>query len=197
MSKKRKILIIANGQSALQGKYGNEIDEFSVIGRINNYEINGYSEYVGSKTNIWFNGANQGLKKRKNKPQKIVTLIPSHVQKKITNLNKLVNRRVGIVDEECIIVNINKVNEYEMKLNTKRVTTGTMSILWSLENFEDVYIYGFDFFIKYKSHYFDNKLKSFLKDKGVIPKAKKHDMVIEKQFVENLIDNKKIKLLNE
>ena len=56
-----KILIIGNGSSVLSQKLGDKINEISIIARINNYQINGYEDYIGSKTDIWINGANSKL----------------------------------------------------------------------------------------------------------------------------------------
>ena len=61
---KNILLIIANGPSALKEKLGDRIDQFNAIGRINNYTTNNFEKFIGSKTNIWFNGANQRLKIR-------------------------------------------------------------------------------------------------------------------------------------
>ena len=63
MSKQNEILIIGNGRSVLDYTFGTWINSFSMIGRINNFSINKYSKYIGDKTDIWFNGANQNLKK--------------------------------------------------------------------------------------------------------------------------------------
>ena len=56
------ILIIANGPSVLSFKYGSLINEFKNVARINNYSISKHKKYIGEKTDIWFNGANQGIK---------------------------------------------------------------------------------------------------------------------------------------
>ena len=194
--KKNKIIIIANGESILQNNYGDLIDEFPVVGRINNYQIDGYQKYIGSKTSIWFNGANQGLHKRKKFQNEIIVLIPSSVQKKKGDINKIIKSRLGIQNNRYNQIAINKISEYEKKCHLDRLTTGTLSILWAIENYKEVYIYGFDFFIDSKSHYFDNKLISTMKNKGIIPKANKHDMNKEKTYIDNLVENGKLQILN-
>ena len=194
--KNNKIIIIGNGSSILNNNYGDIINRFPAIGRINNYRLNSYEDYVGSKTSIWFNGANQGLHKRKNIPNKIIVLIPSLVQKKYSDCHQIIKSRLGIKKNKYQMISINKMNGYEKKCNSNRLTTGTASILWAMENYEQVYIYGFDFFIDSKSHYFDNKLMSTLKNSGIIPKAKKHDTYKEKIYIDNLILNGKLKILN-
>ena len=67
MTNKKKLLIIANGPSPLKNTFGDAIDKFKEIGRINNYTTNNFEKFIGSKTTIWFNGANQGLKVRQKK----------------------------------------------------------------------------------------------------------------------------------
>ena len=62
------ILIIGNGRSVLDYSFGEQINKFTVVGRINNYSTIKYEDYVGHKTDIWFNGANQNLKKRRSIP---------------------------------------------------------------------------------------------------------------------------------
>jgi len=196
MIKNKKIIIVANGSSVLKNNYGDLIDQFPVVGRINNYKLNSYENHTGSKTSIWFNGANQGLYKRKNIPDEIIILIPSLIQKNRIKPHEIIKSRLGIQNNQYQLIAINKMNEYEKKCDTDRLTTGTASILWAMENYEQVYIYGFDFFIDSKSHYFDNKLMSTLKNSGIIPKAKKHDTYKEKIYIDNLILNGKLKILN-
>ena len=196
-NKEKKIIIIGNGESAINKKYGQIIDNFEFIGRINNFQIDRYSNYIGSKTSIWFNGANQGLVRRKKIPDNIVVLIPSKINKQKKDINKFVNNRLGTTKEQCNIINYNTIRKYEQQVDSDRLTTGTYSILWALDNFKEVFIYGFDFFINSKSHYFDNALISILKNKGIISKAKKHDMKKEKAYIDNLISNGKLKVLNE
>ena len=157
-----KILIIGNGESVLKNKFGANINNFDNIARINNYKINGYEDYIGSKTSIWFNGANQGLTKKAKIPNNIIIFIPSIIQKKGTDLHSRIKSRIGIKKKQYKLVTKNKIIEYEKKCNSRRLTTGTYSILWALENYKEVHIYGFDFFIDSKSHYNDNFINNLL-----------------------------------
>ena len=75
--KKNTILIIANGSSVLSYEYGALINTFENVARINNYSISKHDKYIGDKIDIWFNGANQGLKKRKIlDQQQVVVFVP-------------------------------------------------------------------------------------------------------------------------
>ena len=97
MNKKNSILIIANGESALDENYGDIINDFSTIARINNYSIDGFEKYIGNKTDIWFNGANSKLKLRPKYTSKIIVLLPSErLIKKKNILNKYVSKRLNI-----------------------------------------------------------------------------------------------------
>ena len=194
--KQNKIIIVANGASVLKKEYGDLIDKFSVVGRINNYETVGFEKFVGSKTDIWFNGANQGLKKRKNLPFKIIILIPSEIQKKkgVSYCNSLIKKRLNLNNYD--LISIDEICKLEHQCDSSRLTTGTSSILWALNNFKKVYIYGFDFFIDSKSHYFDNPIIAKIKNIGIIPKAQKHNTVKEKFYIEKLISKKIIRLFD-
>jgi hypothetical protein len=93
MPKRNEILIIGNGRSVLDNSFGEKINQFPVVGRINNYSTIEFEECVGHKTDIWFNGANQNLQKRKEMPKEVVVFIPVEIlqQKKKKYMIELVN----------------------------------------------------------------------------------------------------------
>ncbi len=188
-SLEKTLLIVAGGESVLKNEYGNEIDVFDTVGRINNYRIAGFKEYVGTKTDIWFNGANQGLKKRADIPERVIVLIPAEILKrKGESIHQRICTRLGVDREDYELVPRSDILEYESHIGVKRPTTGTSSILWGIDHFETVVIHGFDFFIDTKSHYNDNVLLRWLVSQGRIKKAGKHDMQQEKKYVESLIE---------
>ncbi len=185
------IIIIGGGQSILNHKLGKFIDSFPTIGRINNYKTYGFEEFIGSKTNIWFNGANQGLKKNKVIPHGVVVLIPPNIWAE--NGGKIHDRIIKRLNTNSYeLVPKKYMDKFESEVNTQRLTTGTNSILWALENFNRVYIHGFDFFIDSKTHYNDGKIKKWLIENGLIKKAQKHNTAKEKQYIEKLISQGKI-----
>lgn len=187
------LLITANGKSVLDNELGLQIDKFEIVGRINNYETEGFEKYIGSKTNIWFNGANQGLKKRKDIPDRIVVLIPFDIlQRKGDAIHTRISGRLGVERGKYELVPRSDMIEYERLIGAERPTTGTSSILWGIKHFDQVVIHGFDFFVDSKSHYNDNLLTGWLVEKGIFAKAGKHDMQREKQYIEMLIDEGKV-----
>jgi len=198
MSKRKEILIIGNGRSVLEYSFGKQINTISIVGRINNFTIRNYSEYIGQRTDIWFNGANQNLKRQKVIPDEVVVFIPPGIlRRKKEKIHDRISRRLHIDKEKYSLISPETMENYEILTGVKRPTTGTSCILWAVENFEKVIIHGFDFFIDSKSHYNDNFITKWLIDWGINKKGGKHDMMAEKIYVEKLIQDKKVIQLEE
>ena len=199
--KKDCILIIGNSPSILKNKYGNEINKFSEIARINNYKINNYQKFLGSKTTIWINGANKYLKKPKIIPQNIIVLIPYEILKnKYERVIKRTPKRLKLNPNQFSIINKEKIKNYEKLSGINRPSTGLNTILWSIENYKKVIIHGFDFFENSNNHYFDSKIKKIINRfifKNKFRKDKYHNFNAEKLYVESLIENKKIITLSD
>ena len=175
------ILIIGNGRSVLDYSFGEQINKFTVVGRINNYSTKKYEEYVGYKTDIWFNGANQNLKKKRSIPSEVVVFIPPEI---LHRKGKTIYHRIS-----------NRLNIKQ--LGVTRPTTGTSSILWAMENYKKVIIHGFDFFIDSKTHYNENIINKWLIDLGLNKKAGKHNMDAEKKYINTQIQENKVIQLKE
>ena len=198
MSKRKEILIIGNGRSVLDHSFGKQINKFSIVGRINNYSIDNYAEYVGGKTDIWFNGANQNLKRQKVIHNEIVVFIPPEIlRRKKEKIHDRISRRLHIEKEKYSLIPLETMENYEILIGVKRPMTGTACILWAVENFEKVIIHGFDFFIDSKSHYNDNFITKWLINLGINKKGGKHNMMAEKIYIEKLIQDKKVIQLKE
>jgi hypothetical protein len=198
MSKRKEILIIGNGRSVLDHSFGEQINAIPIVGRINNFSVENYSEYVGVKTDIWFNGANQNLKRQKVIPNEVVVFIPPGIlRRKKEKIHDRISRRLHIDKEKYSLIPLETMENYEILTGVKRPTTGTSCILWAVENFEKVIIHGFDFFIDSKSHYNDNFITKWLIDWGINKKGGKHNMMAEKIYIEKLIQDKKVIQLKE
>ena len=198
MSKRKEILIIGNGRSVLEYSFGKQINTISIVGRINNFSIKNYSEYIGQRTDIWFNGANQNLKRQKVIPDEVVVFIPPEIlRRKKEKVYDQISNRLHIDKKYYSLMPLEVMENYEKITGVKRPTTGTASILWAVENFEKVLIHGFDFFIDSKSHYNDNFINKWLIEKGINKKGGKHNMMAEKIYIEKLIQDKKVIQLKE
>tara|TARA_Y100001970_G_C14171821_1_gene824599 strand:- start:460 stop:1065 length:606 start_codon:yes stop_codon:yes gene_type:complete len=191
------ILIIGNGNSVIKNELGEYINKYNYIARINNYKIKGYEKYLGEKTDIWLNGANSKLNKRNKYPEEILVFIPSLIlDAKKNEVIEHVSKRLKLNYDKFKVVPKNEIIEYENIINHNRLTTGLYAILWGLKYFNNVVIYGFDFFIDSKTHYFDSKFERFLSN-YILRKGHKHDNKKEKEYVDKMILNKKIKRLED
>ena len=198
MPKRNEILIIGNGRTVLDHSFGEQINAIPIVGRINNFSVENYTEYVGVKTDIWFNGANQNLKRQKVIPNEVVVFIPPGLlRRKKEKIHDRISRRLHIDKEKYSLIPLETMENYEILTGVKRPMTGTACILWAVENFEKVIIHGFDFFIDSKSHYNDNFITKWLIDWGINKKGGKHNMMAEKIYIEKLIQDKKVIQLKE
>jgi len=198
MARNDLILIIGNGRSVLDYSFGEQINKFSVVGRINNYSTKKFENFVGHKTDIWFNGANQNLKRQKVIPNEVVVFIPPGIlRRKKEKIHGRISRRLHIDKAKYSLIPLEVMETFEKISGVTRLTTGTASILWAVENFEKVLIHGFDFFIDSKSHYNENLINKWLINRGINKKGGKHNMIAEKQFIEKLIQEKQVILLKE
>ena len=192
--KDASILIIGNGPSAAKHELGNEIDKFDQIVRINNFVTDHLETRVGSRTDIWVNGANQGLKKRRDLPESILVMIPPVVlEHKGPAIHPRIEKRIGTKDYYLLPLEI--MSEMEKGCALDRPTTGFFAIYFFYLLGLDVTLHGFDFFVGSTAHYFDGPLKRWLKEKGIIKKAAKHNVSGEKEFVESLLQKGEIKVL--
>ena len=188
------ILIIGNGPSASQHNLGNQIDSFDQVVRINNFVTKDMEDQVGSRTDIWVNGANQGLQKRTILPENIIVMIPPVVlQRKGEDIHPRIVRRLST--ENYTLLSLDIMEKMESRCGLDRPTTGFFAIYFFYLLGLDITLHGFDFFVGSTAHYFDGPIKRWLKEKGVIRKAGKHNVSGEKEFVEDLIQKGKIKLL--
>ena len=192
----KSIVIIANAPSVLGHKLGEKIDTYQTVARINNYQIKGFENSVGTRTDIWFNGANQGLKKRKSIPESVIVFIPPEIlNRKGNSIHNRIQKRLNLNGNGYTCISLDKMLEYEKMCNIARLTTGTNAICWAMEHYEDVTIHGYDFFQKAKNHYFDGKLMNIAIKSGIKKYGKKHSLKDEKEFVFSLIKQNKIKQL--
>ena len=195
---RNSILIIANGPSTLKRKFGDIIDKFENIARINNYEISGFENYIGSKTGIWFNGGNQKLKPRPDFKGETIVFIPYEIlEKKADKIVERTSKRLKLNSNQYTLVSKEKMKYFEELSNIQSPTPGLNSILWSLDNYKRIFIHGFDFFLKGKEHYYDSSIRKKIANLKIVGTAKKHDNEAERLFVQGLVQEKRIVQLTE
>tara|TARA_B100000700_G_C14938680_1_gene805652 strand:+ start:47 stop:652 length:606 start_codon:yes stop_codon:yes gene_type:complete len=197
MTKNKEILIIANGNSIVNYNHSHYINNFSTVARINNFQIKNFEKNIGNKTDIWFHGANQGVKARKNPPKNIIVFVPSKILiKKQEHIFKIIKNRQNLNPDDYKLIDLKTIKKYENLLSLERLTTGTKSILWAMENYQKIIIHGFDFFTISKNHYFDSKIKKWFYN-NFYTLSKKHNVKDEMNYINKQIKKGKIFLLND
>jgi hypothetical protein len=193
----KNIIIIGNSPNVMNNKYGDLINTYDEVIRINNFELKGYEEYVGNKTDkIFLTFATKYSDIIFNfDPKKLYLFTADKYDDK-----KFLKERIS----KGVKIDIEKVNILEKKyfyeLNNKvgcvgkeRCTTGLIATEWCLNNYTDsiITLYGFSFFEDIKNeiipHYFSHNPK----DNGY------HNFNNEKKYFNNYINEGHLKILNK
>lgn len=192
-----KVALIGNGSSVLDKELGKHIDaEFDLIYRINRFKTKGFEKYVGRRVDGWFladtgakwlefplesiEGSNRFkefeyvficMPKFKHNPNGLpltdtVQLLPTTIEDKINN-------------------NIN--------FNPHWPTSGLIAIEFLLENYNKIYIHGFDSKSKQYEyiHYYDKGDTDRLTEKWHRPRID-HNIELEKKYLNQLRKSKKV-----
>ena len=206
-----RVLLIGNSSIDEAKKIGKSIDnDFDLVIRMNRYEIKGFEEYLGSKTNIWvlnraislgrsrvsFDGPDCSLptvfSKRVEQSQDLKKMMM------ITYLNN-VGDWVDLTQktekyESYEVANTMKVSTYLKQQWDSRMTedfykpaTGLLSIHYFLEKYDKIYIHNFDCG-KTKHYWGDNDLASE-------PMSSKHNWSFDEMLISELVQQGKIEYL--
>ena len=173
-----KIILVGNGEG--KEKNGEKIDDFDLVVRFNEFKIQGYEDYIGFKTNIVVGYKHKNVKLYDGVDELLMItekqdyIFPVELEKKIHYLDKI------------FLENLIKEYKTKSKKNGAYPTSGYRAIKYFLKEYpdDDLYLVGFDFF-KTK-HYFNSNHIHW----------EKHDSQYEEEYVNVLLMNKKIKLLN-
>jgi len=189
-----RVILLGNGPSALTGDGGGKIDAFERVVRLNNFVTDDLADRVGRRTDLWINGANQGLKRRSRIPERILVMIPSSIlREKGLAIHERIRQRLGT--EVYHLVPVEEIEALEQWCGLSRPTTGLYGILFLTALGLDLTLHGFDFFLGATHHYFDAAWKRWLKEKGIVRKGSKHSLERERDFVLQLQDVGRIRFL--
>ena len=101
MGKARKILIIGNGGSCLQRRIGHLIDRFDGdIARFNEYQITGYEQFVGTRTDVHITHSKLKVETVK-KPERFV--ITAKYKRKVKKELKMKDPTTGLLAVKCYV----------------------------------------------------------------------------------------------
>ena len=203
-----KVLLIANGPSAIEKELGERIDsnEFDKVIRFNRWKFNedgsehknNYSKFIGTRCDYWIindlhlTETKLGIAKR-NLYEAVLVVIP-----KFKFNPNMVNQ------VEAQYSNIRFIpSEYEDSVNSisnfspKWPSTGIMGIHFAIHHFDEVYLHGFDFYdTKYDNlHYFEGKDAPHGLNKFKFNPSKDHTPETEKKYIEYILKNHNVKFL--
>tara|TARA_Y100000310_G_scaffold278373_1_gene296782 strand:+ start:89 stop:694 length:606 start_codon:yes stop_codon:yes gene_type:complete len=187
-----KVILVGNGSSVLDNEMGEYIDsEFDLVYRINRFKTKGFENYVGNRVDGWFL-ADTGVQwiivpkeeiegSMRWKEFEYVFIYCPNFKYDIGKIEYASN----IIDEIQMIPptyedNINSI----VDLKPMWPTTGLVSIQFLLENYQNIYIHGFDSHNdKYEYiHYYDKGDPDRLTSKYKQPRVD-HNYNAEKKYL--------------
>lgn len=168
-----KVIVVGNGASVLKNKQGKFIDDHDIVIRLGGYKIEGYENFVGSKTDIWSNGVstikiwkyfnedvvnkhlwvmipedvftdNEYLKKWQNVKYEERQFSQFTHNEKMEKLK--LNNMVECISNRHLEILLEElmVEKYHVDSNVLRPTLGICTIFAALQKYNHVNIVGFD-----------------------------------------------------
>jgi len=207
-----KVIVMGNAPSVLFNEFGNKIDKFDKVIRINNYVIQGYEKYVGTKTHIYVRSHNYEFEPYDALEYEEVWL-KSHWTRweKKLGILPLKNMKKAMKEKENIKTLPHKGSKIEASISYKiSKTSGLQAIEQAIQRFyvkdNPIYIYGFNFFNRkidgymetkcHRPHYFLNEPPGSYK-MFTSTEFWKNDYNVERKMVLKWIDEGKVKPLFE
>jgi hypothetical protein len=179
ISKNLNISIIFPSKEILKKEYGSEIDKSDYVIRFNDYIIDGYEKYVGTKTDLILVN-NETIKKGLIKDKNCFIIGSTRVEQ---NIN------INLIDYDSVKNNLKNI--YDFNLTKDQLpTAGFLIITMLIENkFENINVFGFENIDngkhKYTYYYKENRNKQNIKT---------HRYIDELSILRMFDSNKKIKL---
>jgi len=197
-----KILIVGNGPSALENKYGELIDsgDWDIVMRFNRWnknddgtEHNDYSEYIGTRCDYWMINdlrLQVGINRRNEYSGVFVVCPKFKYNQQVFNQieNQYENIKFMPMEYEEYI------NENIVDFSPKWPSTGVIGMYFATLHFDEVFLYGFDTYDnKYDNiHYFEDKPNKYKGESN-----KDHEPSKEKEFIKLIKERYSVKLLEE
>jgi len=197
-----KILIVGNGPSALENKYGELIDsgDWDIVMRFNRWnknddgtKHNDYSEYIGTRCDYWMINdlrLQVGINRR-NDYSGVFVVCPKF------KYNQQVFQQIENQYENIKFMPMEYeeyINENIVDFSPKWPSTGVIGMYFATLHFDEVFLYGFDTYDnKYDNiHYFEDKPNKYKGESN-----KDHEPSKEKEFIKLIKERYSVKLLEE
>lgn len=146
--KSTNIILVGNGSSVLDKQNGLLINSFDTVVRFNSFKIKGYEAHVGTKTNIWFTVNSHHIERIQD--FKSIICHSWACENECENFKKIKNKRA-----DATMVNKELIKSIPVKLPS----TGLIAIFYFLNQYNEIYITGFDWWDRNKHHYGDNEIR--------------------------------------
>lgn len=145
-------VLVGNGMSAVQYILGPTIDRFETVCRFNEFEIEGYETFVGTKTDIWFRNLSSRQRWRPiNQFQEVILqLVEYPGYGAMTHLHNT----LPAVEPDTIA----EIRKY-VPNRGENLSTGIQAIGHMIKRAGQVYVIGFDMFTP-PSLYFEPRDKA-------------------------------------
>lgn len=202
-----KVLLIGNSSIDSTKKVGNQIDnDFDLVARMNRFELEGYQQYLGCRTDIWiinrmislgrsnvhYGNLQTKFEERKKTSPTLNNMLMMTYLKNENDFNEVKKQTEKYSDFE--VGNTLKVSRYLKSEWDKRMTdkfykpaTGLTSIHYLIEEYDNLTIHNFD--CGKTKHYWGDT------DKASEPMSSKHNWSFDEILISELVDNGKVKYL--
>jgi hypothetical protein len=180
---KKSIIVVGNGPSVLKHEFGNIIDNFDEVVRINHYIP---SKNVGKKLTIFAHST------YKTQFYEEVPLLAKEIlvwnQINLKDFKSYETIKNTIIDREPIETLLKKHFNFNIFPQRPWCSTGIAILLHLINKYDKICIYGFDYLEKSKKlHYFETKIVN----------SAEHDSNLEKNFVDYFLKLGKLYKLEE
>jgi len=189
-----KILLVGNSPSVLDYNFADKIDNFDIVVRFNNFQLNGYEKHIGTKCTILCRRACDDVKMwPKSMFEKIICFMT--YCKWTPWMPQVINQIKHIYQEKLIVIppSITKITGEKIGLdqpNNQWCSIGVLAIDYFLQEYDHLTIHGFDHL---KPEPVNNQILHYY---PTPPKdACYHDGTKEEIFINNLIQQNKISRL--
>ena len=162
------VILVGNGSSIRDKENGKLIDSFDAVVRFNSYKIEGFENYTGTKTDIWFT-VNRGHIKDIGTYKSVYTHSWEKDESKC-ELTKYIRKYANAkkIDHDLIL-----------SMPIKAPSTGLIAIYYFIEKYGSVTITGFDWWDREEHHYGDKEVRGTLhkpkEEYKIIMELEKHN----------------------
>jgi hypothetical protein len=172
-----KVILIGNGPSCLKHRAGRLIDTYDVVVRLNNFQIVGFEEYVGTKTDVVISNGNTDVHYKPEHHDKTTIILENHdidENEHIANHNLCPMKSIFVLFKKDFLMR---------PYGIEKPSTGLFALFYLTLMYKDLTCYGFDSFTE-DGHYFNPEWKSWHRHTSD-----------EKRIIDDLVRTGKVKRL--